>query len=294
MSRGTVRVFSLMAGLFILGSSALVAACDGADEPRIDAALAVDMPASAALDEPLRITYTWTPGAEFEAPMDDYQVFVHVMDGQGNLVFQDDHYPTEPTSQWEADQPQSYERWTYLPSGIEVERLDFVVGLYSPDGRALLRGDAGTWTDAVEAHSLEVRLDDMSGVPAYIEGWQPAEGLEVGEREWRWTEGVARAAFTNPRRASILHLTAHGPVEEVGEQVLVLRIGETEIGRFDITSSQEFSERVEIPAAAMGEDDWVELTLEISPVLVPRDLDPDAVDERILGLQVFRLYLSPS
>ena len=62
----------------------------------------------------------------------------------------------------------------------------------------------------------------------------------------------------------------------------------------EITSAQEFSERVEIPAAAMGEDDWVELTLEISPVLVPKELDPESADERTLGLQVFRLYLSSS
>jgi len=36
------------------------------------------------------------------------------------------------------------------------------------------------------------------------------------------------------------------------------------------------------------------LTLEISPVLVPKDLDPESADERTLGLQVFRLYLSSS
>jgi len=294
MSCGTVRGFSLVAGLVILVSSAVVAACGSPESPRVDVELTLDMPESVPLDEPLHMTYTWTPGDEFEAPMDDYQVFVHAIDGQGNVVFQDDHYPTEPTSQWGTAQPQSYDRWVYAPSGLEVDRLDFVVGLYAPDGRVLLRGDAGTWTDAVEAHTLEVRVDDMSGVPAYIEGWHPAEGVSPEARDWRWSEGMARVAFTNPRRDATLHLTAHGPFDEVGPQVLVLRVGETEISRFDINSAQEFSERIEISAAAMGDDDWVELTLEVSPVLVPKDLDPESADERMLGLQVFRLYLSSS
>jgi len=294
MSRGTVRALGPIAGLFILASSALVAACGGAEAPRVDVELTLDMPESVPLGEPLHITYTWAPGADFEAPMDDYQVFVHALDAQGNVVFQDDHYPTEPTSQWGTGQPQSYDRWLYVPDGLEVESLDFLVGLYAPDGRVLLRGDAGTWTGAVEAHTLEVRVDDMSGVPAYIEGWHSEEGVAAETGGWRWTEGVARVAFTNPRRDAILHLAAHGPFDEVGPQVMVMRIGEVEIRRFDVTSAQEFSERVEIPAAAMGDDDWVELTLEVSPVLVPKDLDPESADERTLGLQVFRLYLSSS
>jgi hypothetical protein len=30
----------------------------------------------------------------------DYTVFVHVVDGQGNIVLQDDHDPPTPTSKW--------------------------------------------------------------------------------------------------------------------------------------------------------------------------------------------------
>lgn len=294
MSRGTVRAFSPVAGLFLLAAATVVAACGGAEAPRIDVELTLDMPDSVPLDEPLHMTYTWAPGDDFEAPLDDYQVFVHVLDAYRNIVFQDDHYPTEPTSQWSTGQPQSYDRWLYLPTGLEVDRLDFVIGLYAPEGRVLLRGKAGTWTDAMDAHTLEVRVDDMSGVPAYIEGWHPAEGAPPEMNDWRWSEGVARVAFTNPRRDATLHITAHGPFDEVGQQILILRIGEAELRRIEINSAQEFSERVAIPAAAMGDNDWLEFTFEVSPILVPRDLDPESADERSLGLQVFRLYLSSS
>ena len=122
MSRGTVRAFSPVAGLFLLAAATVVAACGGAEAPRIDVELTLDMPDSVPLDEPLHMTYTWAPGDDFEAPLDDYQVFVHVLDAYRNIVFQDDHYPTEPTSQWSTGQPQSYDRWLYLPTGLEVDR----------------------------------------------------------------------------------------------------------------------------------------------------------------------------
>jgi len=295
MSRPTIRIRGLAAGLVMLATAIGIGACGGGGEaPQLDVEVSVEMPSSVPLDEPLHIAYTWTPGDDFTAPMEDYQVFVHAIDPQGNIVFQDDHYPSEPTSQWSAGAAQRYERWLYVPTGLEVDQLDFVVGLYSPDGRALMRGDAGTWTAAREVHELEIRIGDMSGVPAYVEGWHAMETDEVSGRSWRWSEGVARAAFTNPRRAAVLHVTAHGPVDEVGPQVLVLRIGETEVGRIEIANATDFSERIEVPAAVMGEDDWVELVLEATPVLTPRELDPESADERTLGVQVFRLHLSSS
>ena len=294
MSRSIVPCRRFAAGIFILSTTLVAAGCGGSDAPSLDVSVTVDMPDSVPLDEPLHVTYTWAAASEFEAPMDDYRVFVHAKDSQGNVLFQDDHYPTEPTSQWAAGQVQTYDRWLYVPKGIEVENIDFEVGLYSGETRVLLRGEAGTWTNAVAAHGLEVRLDDMSGIPAYFEGWHVSENDAPGERTWRWSEGLARAAFTNPRQDSVLHLRAHGPFDEVGAQVLVLRIGETEIARIDVGSAAEFNERVEIPALAMGDDDWVELTLEITPVFMPKELDAKSMDERALGLQVFSLYLSSS
>ncbi|NKB89681.1 MAG: hypothetical protein GKS06_15805 [Acidobacteria bacterium] len=293
MSRPTLINSGAARAAMVLALAAAVAGCGSGDAVRVAATVSVAMPDSVPLHEPLHVTYTWTPSDDFSAPMEDYQVFVHARDGQGNVLFQDDHYPPEPTSQWQAGQTLTYDRWIYVPDALEVDQIDFVTGLYSADGRALLRGDAGTWTDAVDAHTLEVRLNDMQGVPAFIEGWHGEEGAAAGET-WRWSEGVARAAFTNPRKDGTLHLRAHGPFDEVGAQVLVLRAGETEIARIDVTSPANFEERIVVPATAMGDDDWVEVTLEISPALVPKELDPQSSDERVLGLQVFMLYLSSS
>lgn len=271
-----------------------LAACGGSgDAPRMAVEPSVDLPGSVPLGEPLDMGYTWTPGDEFTPPAEDYQVFVHMIDPQGQIVFQDDHYPPEPTSQWSVGTPLEYRRWVYPPEDLEVEFLDVAVGLYAQDGRAMIL-EGEEWVNAAPVHRLEIRADDLGGIPVFIDGWHPQEETPESLSSWRWSQGVAHAVFTNPSRDAVLHLRAHAPYDEVGPQTVVLRIGETEVGRFETTSADDFLERIEISAEAMGDNDWVELTMEVSPVFVPQELDPASQDDRTLGLQVFKMYLSSS
>ena len=55
-----------------------------------------------------------------------------------------------------------------------------------------------------------------------------------------------------------------------------------------------FLERVEIPAEVMGDEEWIELTIEVDGTFVPVEVNESSADERVLGLQVFWLYLAPS
>ena len=281
-------------------ASALVvaasAACASDDTPRVDVQVQLELPESVALGEPLELRLLWTPASEFEAPVDDYQIFVHMIDPDGNILLQDDHYPPRPTSQWRGGQTEDYRRWYDPPSTLEAEYLDFVVGLYSPDSRARVRDAAGNWTEGALVHRMMVRADDISGIPLYMEGWHPperaAESGPLEPREWRWSQETSRAVFTNPRKDAVLHLRAHGPFDEVGMQQAVLRIGDNEVANLAIDGADEFLERIEIPASAMGDDEWLELNLEVTPALVPQELDPSSLDDRHLGLQVFSMYLS--
>lgn len=270
-----------------------LAGCTGSGQaPRVDVTPSVDLPDSVPLGEPLDMGYTWQTGTGFSAPAEDYQVFVHMVDPQGEIVFQDDHYPPQPTSQWTGTE--TYRRWVYPPEDLEVEYLDIVVGLYSQDGRAQVRDADGEWVDEVQVHRLQIRADDMSGIPVYMDGWHPAEEPADALSSWRWTQQVAHAVFTNPGKDAVLHLRAHGPYDQVGPQTVTLRIGDREVASFQVESNDNFLRRIEIPADAMGDNDWVELTLEVSPVFVPKQANPDSQDDRTLGLQVFNMYLSSS
>ena len=293
MSKYTSRHFARPAALpMALLALAVAAACGGGPEvARLDVVPAIDLADSVPLGEPLNLRYSWTPGAGFEAPSEDYQVFMHMVDPQGNIVLQDDHYPSEPTSQWRAGGTVAYSHWMYPP---EVEYLDIVLGLYSMDGRAEIRSGE-EWAEAVTIHRLNIRADDMSGIPVFMDGWHPQEEVtEPVPLKWRWTNAEAHAVFTNPRKDAVLHLRAHGPFDEVGAQTIILLLGETEVARVEVTAADEFMERIDLPVAAMGDNDWIELTMRVEPPLRLQDLDPTSQDDRTLGIQVFHLYMSAS
>ena len=284
------------AALVVVAAIAALACGREQGQARVDVVPSVTLAASVADGEPLQIQYRWEPAAEFEPPAEDYQVFVHLLDADGRILLQDDHFPPQPTSQWRAGQVEEYSRWLYAPR-LEVEQVSVVVGLYEAGegSRALVRA-GGDWVDAATVHELQVRVGDMTGEPVRMDGWHSPERIDESLLgQWRWSEGLAHVVFTNPRGDGILHLRAHAPYDEVGAQTLVLRVGEQEIWRTESTAADPFLERIEVPADLMGDDkEWVEVTLEVTPVLVPRELNPESADERQLGLQVFLLYLSPA
>jgi hypothetical protein len=81
------------------------------------------------------ITYNW-----YAAPMaGNYTVFVHFIDSNGNIQFQDDHTPSVPTSAWSG--PISYTRTVTVPSTLPTGTYRVVVGLYS------YNSSTGAYTD---------------------------------------------------------------------------------------------------------------------------------------------------
>ena len=90
----TVGTVALLC-VFAVHASAAGQAGDGAGDLTTILMASPDAPAGRP-GSGFRITYRWEA-----TPMDaDYTVFVHVVDGQGNIVLQDDHDPPTPTSKW--------------------------------------------------------------------------------------------------------------------------------------------------------------------------------------------------
>src|SRR3954468_17188538 len=67
------------------------------------------------LGSPVEVTYTWTvePGAK-KLP-EDYRALVHFLDSHRVLLFEDDHVPVPPPSQWEPGKTYSYTRTKFIP-----------------------------------------------------------------------------------------------------------------------------------------------------------------------------------
>jgi len=292
--RGALNLRHLLwVSLLILAVT--VTACGGEQpERRVDIEPSLDLPESTPVGQPLELVYHWVPGPEFSAPSDDYHVFVHLIDPEGTILMQDDHFPPLPTSQWSPGEEVSYSRWLYPHADLRPDYIDFYVGLYDDDGRIAVKS-GGEWDGRLDVHRLYIRADDIAGLPVTFEGWFDEELVESSGDRWSWMGRKAVAAFGNPRGPAVLHLRAHSPVVEIGgPQIVSVSIGDVEIGSFEITEQTSFERRLEIPAEALGDGDWVEVTIAVDKWFTPAEIDPASADTRELGLQVFSLYLAPA
>lgn len=279
----------------LLLSAVTVAACGGEQlERQVDIEPSLELPESTPVGQPLELAYRWVPGPEFNSPSDDYHVWVHLIGPGGEILMQDDHFPPLPTSQWSPGEEVSYSRWLYPSSDVRPDYIDFYVGLYDDEGRIAVKS-GGEWNGRPNVHRMYVRADDVAGLPVPFEGWFDEELVASSDDRWSWMEKRAVAAFGNPRGPAILHLRAHSPVVEIGgPQIVRVSIGDVELASIEVTEQTSFEERIEIPAEALGEGDWVEVTIEVDKTFTPADLDPASSDTRELGLQVFGLYLAPA
>ncbi len=290
------------AWLHLLGAAALVsclvaAGCAGEDVSRaVNAAVSVDLPDSLPAGSPFDVGFTWTPSADFEAPSDDYRIFVHFVDPDGNIVVQDDHFPPVPTSQWKAGEPVNYRHWVYTDPELEPAYFDLFVGLYDSAGQVATLAEGGLQNRPL-VHSIIMRGEDKGGVPVFVEGVQDWELSLASDdaltRRWRWMGRQATVAFGNPRGPSTLHLSALSPVDYLGgTQTVTIRVQDREIARFELDESVPYIKRFDVPGDVFGEGDWVDLIIEVDKTFVPAQVEPESDDIRELGLQIYWMYLA--
>jgi len=88
----------------------------------------------------LRISYQWLVD---QPPGADWEMFVHFTDYRGTNVFQNDHAPRTPTSQWRPGRMESGWFTLHLPETLRAS-LDVRVGWWQPASgkRALLVGES--------------------------------------------------------------------------------------------------------------------------------------------------------
>jgi hypothetical protein len=245
-----------------------------------------------AIGSPLRITYKFEvkPDAKFDG---DYIVFLHVIEPDGEKLWQDDHTPPVPTSQWKPGQTVEYTRTIFVPNYPYIGEANLRIGLYSPThaGRLVL--------DAPEVSRREYLVGKITLLPQsenvfliynIKEGWHPAE-VDTADptREWQWTGKAATLSFANPKRDATFYLEwdARTDLFTPPQQVTLKAGGET-IGTFTADSRLPTLTTFPVSAAQFGTGDMSAITIEVD-----RTFSGTGNDPRELGLRVFHAFVEP-
>src|SRR5438105_809956 len=126
----SVRVISV--GIAVLAALTAAAACrrkEPASPPVATPSVTLNHD-RAPLGSPLDITYKFVVANDAHFNQ-DYHVMSHVLDADGQLMWDDDHMPPVPTSQWKPGQTVEYTRTVFIHVYPYVGDASIQVGLYS-------------------------------------------------------------------------------------------------------------------------------------------------------------------
>jgi hypothetical protein len=245
--------------------------------------------AKAAQGSPLQITYKFavSPNARIDA---DYNVFVHVMTPDGEKMWQDDHLPSVPTSQWKPGQTVEYTRTIFVPNYPYVGEATIRLGLYNTatGKRLVLNGEEATRHEYVVG-SLGMLPESENLFLLYKDGWHPPEVDSNNPlSQWQWTKKVAAIAFRNPKRDATfyLDLDARTDLFNPPQQVTVKVAGEP-LTTFSADQKHRHLRTFEIKAAQFGTADMTEIVLEVDRTF------SGTGDSRELGIRVFHTFVEP-
>lgn len=285
--------------VFALAIAALGAGCgqtQGTEAPVATPSVTVAR-TDAAIGTPLEMKYRFAVAPNAAAITDDYWVFVHFLDTDGELMWTDDHQPAVPTRQWKPGQTIEYARTTFVPNFPYVGQTRIEIGLFSPKtgARLPLMGETrGQRSYRVAQFNLRKQTDNLNII--FRDGWHETEISEDATGvEWQWSKKSATLAFRNPMRNVTLYFQADQPVQALGEPRHVeLRIGPTVIDMFALAPGQKELRKVDLTAAQLGSAEMVEVTVGVDKTFVPASITQlNNSDSRELGIRVFRAYVEP-
>jgi hypothetical protein len=281
--------------------TALAAAC-----ARVDDAPPVATPSltlshrDAPIGSPIEMTYRFAVAADAPAFAEDYWVFVHFIDNNGELMWTDDHQPPTPTREWKARSTVEYQRTMFIPKFPYVGESRVEVGLFSPASgeRLPLAGETdGQRAYRVATFNMRLQTDNLFVI--FRDGWHDAEiGGDGTGREWQWSRKQATLAFRNPGRDVRFYLEADQPgtAAFTEPQRVELRIGEAVVDSFEVPAGGAgVLRQFDIPASRLGAAETVEMTLSVDKTFVPAEVSIlKSSDPRELGIRVFRAYVQPN
>jgi hypothetical protein len=292
-------LFRTAIGLVLGLSLGLAAACSRAEEaqpPVATPSVRLSVP-KASLGSPLELTYRFEVASGAPAIDQDYRVFVHFLDNDGEMMWADDHQPAVPTSQWKPGQTVEYTRTMFVPVYPYIGEAAIHLGLYAPaDGRRLALAGEDAGQRAYKVGTLQLLPQSENVFLIYRDGWHPTEvARDNSAVEWQWTRKVATIAFKNPKRDSIFYLHADNPGSAFpdGQTVQIFLNGQL-VDTVVVKPHQEQITRTKLTAAQFGTADMAELRLEVDKTYVPANVPAaNSRDTRELGIRVFHAFVEP-
>ena len=281
-------------GILLVG--ALAPSCGGDSAPPVATPSLGLYRDQVVLGGPLDATYHFSVAPNAPQLTEDYRVFVHFLDSDGELMWTDDHEPSVPTSQWTPGETVTYRRQRFVPIYPYIGEASIAVGLYSPTSRErlpLLGDHLGQ--RAYKVATLELLPQSESVFLIYQDGWHPVEYLlDDTDVEWQWTGEEATISFRNPERDSVLYLHLDGRADLFDEPPNVsVGIGDRTIETFELRSDGAMLRTISLNAADLGSDGMVDLKIQVDRTFVPAAETPGSSDERALGIRVFHAFIEP-
>ena len=244
----------------------------------------------AAIGSPIRLTYKFDVAQDARIDA-DYSVFVHVLEPGGEKLWQDDHAPEVPTSQWKPGQTVEYTRTIFVPNYPYIGDAEVRLGLYNPAGgkRLALTGKEAARHEYVVA-SLNLLPQSENIFLIYKDGWHPAEVDATNPAvEWQWTKKAGTISFRNPKRDATLYIESDARVDMfTPPQQVTIKVGGQTIGSFAADNKDRVLRTFPITAAQFGQGDMAELVVEVD-----RTFKPGGTDARELGIRVYHAFIEP-
>lgn len=277
--------------------AAVAAACARVDDapPVATPSLALNQ-RDVPIGSPIEMTYRFEVAPNAPPFTDEYWVFVHFIDNNGELMWTDDHQPPTPTQKWQPGSTVEYQRTMFVPKFPYVGETRVEIGLFSPATaeRLPLAGETGGQR-AYRVATFNMRLQTDNLFVIFRDGWHDAEVGQGNGREWQWSRKEATLAFRNPKRDVRLYLETDQPGIGIfpEPQQVVLRIGDAVVDMFTSGGTSAIR-RIDIPASQLGAAETVEMTLSVDKTFVPAEVPAlKSTDPRELGIRVFRAYVQP-
>jgi hypothetical protein len=249
-----------------------------------------------AVGTPVDVTYRFEVAADAAPFSEDYLVFAHFVDADGEQMWTDDHEPPKPTRQWKPGEHIEYTRTIFIPKFPYVGKAAVDVGLYSRQSgqRLPLAGtDIGLRAYRTASFDMSRRSDNQFVI--FKDGWHETEVAEDGGVEWQWSRKEGTIAFRNPMRDAVLFLQADQAVQAFSEpQRVSVRLAGTVLDSFALPPGMRELRRIQLPAALLGTADTVEIQISVDKTFVPAEVPGlRSTDSRELGIRVFRAYVEP-